>query len=317
MHKTKIYYKTDKGLEISNNLEILKSKRNEVIWIDLMNPGELIKDVIESFYYFDFKSERELEEIESSSRYSETLDFIIMNTNFASLDSDDNFISDIVSLMLSKDVLITLRQYNYFTFDETERKLMISHQLPKSGFDVMSQLWAIRIDYEADLLENVTKKINYISKRVINKDFDEELLAKINELQEQSMVLRESIIDKQRIISSIIRSSRFPRRISEQMRILIKDIFSLLEYNKFSFERLEYLQDTILGFINSEQNKIIKIFTVLSVIFLPPTLISSIYGMNFRYMPELQWEAGYPISIALMLLSSLGTLYYFKRKNWL
>ncbi len=282
-----------------------------------MNPGELIKDVIENFYDFDFKTNRELEEIESSSRYSETYDFIIMNTNFASLDSDDNFVSDIVSIMISNDVLITLRQHNYFTFDETERKLMIAHRIPKSGYDVMALLWEIRIDYEADLLENITKKINYVSKRVLEQDFDEELLAKINELQEQSMILRESVIDKQRIISNIIRSTRFPRRITERMRILIKDIHSLLEYNKFSFERLEYLQDTILGYINSEQNKIIKIFTVLSVIFLPPTLIASIYGMNFHFMPELSWKAGYPLSLFLMIASSLGTLLYFKRKNWL
>jgi len=317
MHETKIYYKSEKGLSISNNLEIIKTNRKNILWIDLMNPGELIKDVIESFYDFDFKSERELEEIESSSRYSETYDFIIMNTNFASLDSDDNFVSDIVSMMISQDVLITLRQHNYFTFDENERKLKIAHHLPKSGYDIMALLWEIRIDYEADLLESITKKINYVSKRVLEQESDEELLSKINELQEQSMILRESVIDKQRIISNIIRSTRFPKRITDRMRILIKDINSLLEYNKFSFERLEYLQDTILGYINSEQNKIIKIFTVLSVIFLPPTLIASIYGMNFRVMPEIDWTAGYPISISLMLLSSLGTLYYFKRKKWL
>ncbi|MCK5535695.1 MAG: magnesium/cobalt transporter CorA [Bacteroidales bacterium] len=317
MHETKIYYKTEDQIKITNNLEIIKSDKDKILWIDLLNPGELIKNIIEDFYDFDFKTDREIEEIESSSRYSETFDFIIMNTNFASLDSDDNFVSDIVSIMISKDILITLRQYDYFTFDETERKLKIKHHLPRTSYDIMALIWEIRIDYEADLLENITKKINYISHRIVERDFDEELLAKINQLQEYSMIIRESIIDKQRIVSNIIRSTRFPRRIMERMRILMKDIISLLEYNKFNFERLEYLQGTVLGYINSQQNKVIKIFTVLSVIFLPPTLIASIYGMNFRYMPELQWEASYPISILLMLISSLGTLLYFKRKKWL
>jgi magnesium transporter len=317
MHETKIYYKTEESIIITNDLDVIKTNRDNIIWIDLLNPGELIKDIIEDFYDFDFKTDREIEEIESSSRYSETLNFIIMNTNFASLDSDDNFVSDIVSMMISKDVLITLRQYDYFTFDEAERKLKIKHRLPKTGFDVMSLLWEIRIDYEADLLENLTKKINYVSRRVVERDFDEELLAKINQLQEHSMIVRESIMDKQRIVSNIIRSTRFPRRIMEKMRILIKDINSLLEYNKFNFERLEYLQDTVLGYINSEQNKVIKIFTVLSVIFMPPTLIASIYGMNFKILPELNWQLGYPFSLLLMVSSSLVTLLYFKRKKWL
>ena len=98
---------------------------------------------------------------------------------------------------------------------------------------------------------------------------------------------------------------------------MIKDISSLLEHNKFAFERLEYLQDTFMGLINIDQNRIIKIFTVATVAFMPPTLIASIYGMNFRGMPELEWEYGYLIAILFMVLSSLGTLVYFKKKNWL
>ena len=101
------------------------------------------------------------------------------------------------------------------------------------------------------------------------------------------------------------------------LRIMIKDIGSLIEHNKFAFERLEYLQNTFMGLVNIEQNRIIKIFTVATVAFMPPTLIASLYGMNFKIMPELDWDYGYLFAITLMILSSVITLIFFKKKNWL
>src|SRR5690606_32637047 len=109
----------------------------------------------------------------------------------------------------------------------------------------------------------------------------------------------------------------FPKDKMDLLRIMIKDISSLLEHNKFAFERLEFLQDTFMGLINIEQNRIIKIFTVATVAFMPPTLIASIYGMNVTTMPELNWSYGYVTAIFLMLVSSFGTIIYFKKKKWL
>ena len=103
---------------------------------------------------------------------------------------------------------------------------------------------------------------------------------------------------------------------NERLKIILKDIASLLQHSQFSSERLEYLQNTFLGLINIEQNTVIKIFTVVTVVFMPPTLIASIYGMNFTFMPELKWLGGYPFAITLMVLSSMAFLWYFKRKKW-
>jgi magnesium transporter len=103
----------------------------------------------------------------------------------------------------------------------------------------------------------------------------------------------------------------------QRLTMVIKDINSLFEYIRFGFDRLDYLQDTFLGLVNLQQNKIIKIFTVVSVIFMPPTLIASMYGMNFRYLPELNWKYGYPFSIGLMVTFSAIVLIYFRRKKWL
>ena len=131
------------------------------------------------------------------------------------------------------------------------------------------------------------------------------------------MLFRESTSEMQRLISAILKSAYFPKDEYEKIRIMIKDVGSLLEHTAFNFERLEYLQNTFLGLVDMEQNRIIKIFTVVTVFFMPPTLIASLYGMNFAHMPELQWSGGYPFALLLMVLSSAGTLYYFKKQKWL
>jgi magnesium transporter len=168
------------------------------------------------------------------------------------------------------------------------------------------------------MVESVAKEIAVLSRRLsVTDDLDEELILTISKFQENTMLIRENIIDKQRVISGILKSERFPNDTYPKLSIMIKDVGSLINHTDFGFERLEYLQNTFLGLINIEQNKIIKIFTVASVVFMPPTLIASIYGMNFRLMPELEWEFGYLFAMALMLVSSLLTLFIFKKKKWL
>jgi magnesium transporter len=131
------------------------------------------------------------------------------------------------------------------------------------------------------------------------------------------MIIRQNIVDKHRVVSNMLKCGFFPADLLPRLTMIIKDINSLLEYTRFGFDRLDYLQDTFLGLVNLQQNNIIKIFTVVSVIFMPPTLIASIYGMNFKHMPELDWKVGYPLSILMMVVFSGIVLYYFKRKKWL
>ena len=140
---------------------------------------------------------------------------------------------------------------------------------------------------------------------------------KIATLQESTISIRENIVEKQRILSSIIKSKMFPKEDLEKMRVMLQDVGSLLDHTAFNFERLEFLQNTFLGLVDMEQNRIIKIFTVVTVIFMPPTLIASMYGMNFEFMPELDERWGYPFAILLMITSSALTLLFFKRKKWL
>jgi magnesium transporter len=131
------------------------------------------------------------------------------------------------------------------------------------------------------------------------------------------MQLREGIIDKQRVLSACMRSGLFPEEKKDRLKIILKDISSLLEYTHFNFERLEYLQNTLMNLIQLEQNQIIKIFTVFSLVFLPPTLIASIFGMNFTLIPGLDSPLGFWVSLLLMMVSGIGIIAYFRNKGWI
>jgi magnesium transporter len=130
------------------------------------------------------------------------------------------------------------------------------------------------------------------------------------------MKIRENLTDKQRILSSLLKCEKYTDEKNE-IPIMLKDIRSLIDHTNFNFERLDYLQNIFIGILSIEQNKVIKIFTIVNVVFLPPTLIASIYGMNFDFMPELHWDYGYLVSIGLMILSSVTPIVIFKKKGWI
>jgi magnesium transporter len=205
------------------------------------------------------------------------------------------------------------------TFAEAVRRLKtMSTETKDHGLDVFLTILETRIDGDADLIESINRRVNHVSKSLISqKSLKEDLLLGIAQLQENVMILHQAITEKQRVVSSLIRIPEFNRLGNERLTIIIRDIASLLQHSQFSSQRLEYLQNTFLGLVNIEQNQVIKIFTVVTVVFMPPTLIASIYGMNFEHMPELEWMAGYPVALGLMILSSMVFLWYFRRKEWL
>jgi magnesium transporter len=250
-------------------------------------------------------------EIETSSRYIETRDTLVVNTNFLLGTYDKNP----VSFILKNDILISVRSEDLSSFTETVKKIFANPHNYPTGYHVFLTLLETRIEFDADMIENITLEITRLSTSI--QDADEDALLEIKNLQEKTMMFRENIIDKQRAVSNMLRSNLVPNELRSKLTILIKDINSLLEHIRFSFDRLDYLQDTFLGLLNIEQNKTIKIFTIISVIFMPPTLIASIYGMNFEVMPELHWKWGYLFSFFLMVASSIAILLYFKKKKYL
>lgn len=292
--------------------------KSPILWIDVYNPSqEEINWVVENFN-IEFPSIQEREDIEISSRYWEEEDSITINTFFLIREGENAF-NETVSFIIKNNYIITVRYRELKTFSEFARRLMTNPSVYKTGYHIFSSILEIKIASDSDVLENVSKEISKLGKVVSsgNLDVTETVFESISYYEDLNMTIRESLIDKQRVLSSLLKSYKLPPDVREEIRILIKDVNSLIDYTKFNFERLNYLQNTFLGLLNIEQNKVIKIFTVIATIFIPPTLIASIYGMNFENIPELHWKYGYYFSLLLMVLTATVPLYFFKKRGWL
>lgn len=313
----RVYYKEGKDIRKETSLEEIQ-ELEDIVWVDLQNAAEQDEDWIENHFGLSFQTPQEIIEIESSSRYIEREQTIIANSNFLKINTRKEEEAYPVAFQLKNQVLFTLRTGDSRIFADTVRKMKISKEPFVSGADVLLRLFETQIDYEADLVESIARKITQISRSLHpEKQTDRTSILVINDLQEQTMTLREGIIDKQRVLSAFMRSALFPEDRKDRLKIVLKDISSLLEYTSFNFERLEYLQNTLMNLITLEQNQIIKIFTLFSIVFLPPTLIASIFGMNFTLIPGLDQPFGFYVSLGLMVGSSLGIILYFRNKNWI
>lgn len=293
--------------------------QDKIVWIDLQSPtSEQIAEV-EKFYNISFPTRQQQEEIESSSRYLENSGIIKINSTFVHIIPGTAKLEECeVSFILTEKILFSLRYFESRAFYETIKKVKQFPTIFANPSRIFTAILEARTDFDADLMESVSKHVADISRNMnYDKNLDENMILKISESQELTMSLRESLFDKQRVLSSLLRNEDLMVENYNRLRIIIKDINSLIEHANFNFTRLEYLQNSFLGLINIEQNKVIKTFTVVSLVFMPPTLIASIYGMNFRFMPELDWGYGYLIALLIMLTSSFIPLIFFKKKKWI
>ncbi len=315
IQQVRLFYFDNNRLKIAKDIEILREvPLSNFVWIDLNDVAPETESELEQFLKIYIQEEEEIEEIEMSSRYIETADTMVANSNFL-LDTYDK---EPVSFILKNNILVSVRDNsNLKSFNETVKKMFASPRNYPTGYHIFVALLETRVEYDADMIEEANSSITKLSKTLtMAEDVDEDILLEIKNMQERIMHLRENIIDKQRVVTNVLKSVLMPEELKPRLNMVIKDINSLIEHTKFGFDRLDYLQDTFLGLVNIEQNKIIKMFTLVSVIFLPPTLIASIYGMNFDFIPELHWKYGYAFSLGLMVIASGVTLLYFKKKNW-
>lgn len=315
MAELKIFYKDNDKIKVAKTTAALRQlDKKDIIWIDLLDVSDKTEDTLESFLKIDIQEDDEMEEIEMSSRYIQTDDSIIANSNFLK----SNFEVEPVNFILKNNILVTTRDVELGSFTETIKKMFVNTRNFPTGFHVLTALMETRVEKDADMIEDTTDLISRLSSEINASDHvDEEVLIQIKDLQEKVTIIRQNIMDKQRVISNLLKCDFFPDELQPRLSMIIKDINSLYDYTRFGFDRLDYLQDTFLGLVNIEQNKIIKIFTVVNVIFLPPTLIASMYGMNFDFMPELHWRFGYLFSVGMMLLFTALILLIFRWKKWL
>ena len=316
------YIKKGNKLNILEGVESLESfesndDKNSVIWIDMLLPTIEEIRAVENMFDMNFPTKQESEEIELSSRYWEENNRIEINSYFLINDNKSAF-NETVSFILQGNLLISVRYKKLESFNTFTKKLLISPREFKTGYSIFCQIIDIRIDADADTIENLSKEITKIRKHVFTdySNDDEEILEKISTFEDLNMKIRENLTDKQRILNSLLKSQKFVDD-KHELPIMLKDIKSLIDHTNFNFERLDYLQNIFIGILSIEQNKVIKIFTIVNVIFLPPTLIASIYGMNFDFIPELHWEYGYLISIVFMVIASITPILIFKKKGWI
>lgn len=312
-----IFYKEDRRIVPSEDITLLKELGfDDVLWIDLYSPTGDEKREVEEFLETTLQSRAQAEEIESSSRYSETETSIFVNTNFL-IPGPDDYSMEAISFILCEGILVSIRQANLRTFVDIQRKIQVHSKLYPTGYHVFVGILENRIDLDADMIELMAKELDTYSKKAsTGRDVNEDFLLDINQLQDNTMLVRENIVDKQRMISAILKSDKFPRDVYTKLGVINKDIGSLINHTNFSFERLDYLLNTVVGLINLEQNRIMKVFTLVSLLLMPPTLIASIYGMNIR-LPFMESNSAFIILIGIMLVSIVITLVVFKKRKML
>lgn len=313
------YVKKGNRLTVVEGVDLLDDNedKSSVIWIDMLLPTIDEIRAVEKLFDMKFPTKQESEEIELSSRYWEEDNRIEINSYFL-INNDKDAFNETVSFILQDALLISVRYKKLQSFSTFTKRLLTSPREYKNGSSIFCQIIDIRIDADADIIENLNKEITKIRKHVFTDytNDDEDILEKISTLEDLNMKIRENLTDKQRILSALLKSQNFEYDNNE-LTIMLKDIRSLIDHTNFNFERLDYLQSIFIGLLSIEQNKVIKIFTIVNVIFLPPTLIASIYGMNFDFMPELHLEYGYLMSIVFMILAAVTPLVIFRKKGWI
>ncbi len=311
-----IFYRKDGQMMVSQSeTDFAVIPYSDVVWIDLFTPTGEEKRTVEQFLGTTIQNRAQAEEIEISSRFYESDKAIFANTSFLT-PGPDEYNEETVSFILTDNILTTLRECPLRSFNDLQRRLMAFPNLYNSGHVAFLGILEQRIDLDADMVELVSKEITQYNKKVsLGEDISEEFLVDLNQLQDNTMLIRENIVDKQRVISSILKSPKYPKEYQSRMNVLLKDISSLINHTNFSFERLEYLQNTVLGIINLDQNKIMKVFTLVSLMLMPPTLIASFFGMNvqFGWVGTACWS--WILVLVLMGISVVVIFLIFKKRN--
>jgi magnesium transporter len=221
----------------------------------------------------------------------------------------------------SKGVLFSIHDEDVPVFRLLRLRARRDPGLIADAKEVLLKFYAVDAEYSADTLENIYDHLELVSKQVLAGEVGDalagEVLAAIALQEDLNGRIRRNVMDTRRAVSFMMRQRMLNAEQFEDARQILRDIESLDSHTAFLFDKINFLMDATVGFININQNKIIKIFSVASVALLPPTLIASIYGMNFDFMPELRQGWGYPMSLLLMLISALGPMWYFRKRGWL
>lgn len=298
--------------------EITRESLASAMWLDLLNPDDDERQLVESLHSQPLPDTEDVEEIEASARsYQDEAGLHVHSLFLHKVDERHRNTS--VAFTLTDTQLITLREREIPAFRLMRMRARRLHGLVEDPVTILLSLFEIKIDDLADTLEEVYTQLENTSNLVLedNDSLIEDALDELARQEDTNGKVRLCLMDTQRALSFLLRRGKLSADHAETARELLRDIDSLLPHNSFVFDKINFLMDAAQGFISIKQSQIIKIFSIAAVVFLPPTVIASIYGMNFNTMPELQWQLGYPWALGLMVLSGVAPYVFFKVKGWL
>jgi magnesium transporter len=298
--------------------------RVQPVWVDLDAPTEDEKSWIAQHFGVTIPADAVDDDLEESARfYEEDNGELHIRSDFLiDADVDDGGPRNVrVAFILFRNVLFSIHGEELPVFRLLRLRARRIPALIEDAKDVLLKLYDADAEYSADALEGIYDSLEKVSARVLTRDVNDqaagEALNAIAREEDLNGRIRRNVMDTRRAVSFMMRSRMLNAEQFEEARQILRDIDSLDSHSTFLFDKINFLMNATVGFININQNKIIKIFSVASVALLPPTLIASIYGMNFKAMPELDWHLGYPFALVLMLASVAAPFIFFRRKGWL
>lgn len=291
------------------------------VWVDLEAPTAEEIGWIAGRFGLRIPDNIVADDLEESARfYEEDNGELHIRSDFL-IDDDITPRNVRVAFILYNKILFSVHEEDLPVFRLLRLRARRIPALIEDAKDVLLKLYDADAEYSADALEGIYDSLEEVSSRVLKQDVDDrvasETLAAIAKEEDLNGRIRRNVMDTRRAVSFMMRSRLLNAEQFEEARQIMRDIDSLDSHTAFLFDKINFLMDATVGFININQNKIIKIFSVASVALLPPTLIASIYGMNFQYMPELQQRWGYPFALVLMVASVAAPLLYFRRKGYM
>jgi magnesium transporter len=298
------------------------------VWVDLFNPTAGEDKAVERLAGIAVPTREDMQEIEISSRlYMENGARYMTATLMCHSDTDMPR-TTAVTFILTGHRLVTVRYDQPKPFALVETKLARGCPSGITGEMVLMELLDAVIDRCADILERIGADVDTVSHDIFEPESERhgnakrysQILIAIGRKGDLTSKVRESLVSIGRVVtflSAVVEGVKWSKDMREQLKTLQRDVASLTDHASYLAGKITFVLDAMLGVVNLEQNNIIKLFSVMAVVLMPPTLIASIYGMNFKIMPELEWTHGYPFALVLMLIAAIVPYYIFKLKKWL
>ena len=291
---------------------------SDVIWLDVNQPDDEERQWLETLFVEDVPEEDEMDDIESSSRFRVGPDGVHILSLFPQrLSNETRGVN--MSFTMRKNLLISFREDDISIVRLLRYYIRHNKVEIRSALDILLKLQDLKVDQLSDLIEDAYSTLEETSDQITDDTHVDETLEELVNQEELNSQILQALHDTRRALRFIRKTfeSSIDDRQGRTLDEVLNDIESILPHTSFISNKINFQLEASMGYTNQKQNSIIKIFSVAAVVFMPPTWIASVYGMNFKFMTELSWYWGYPLSIGMMILSAAVTYLFFRKKGWL